>query len=258
MKIFPGERVAIVGPSGCGKSTIVGLLQRLWEPTEGGIFCSSSSATDDKSHVMVNLNEIQTHHLRSKLSLVSQSPQLFLTESIASNIRYGSNAELISDEAVVEAAKAANAHEVVVGGRLKGGYECVVVGGGANAKEGEGDGHGSLSGGEMQRLQIARAIARIRIPAPDGAELLILDECTSALDVENEGKVMDAIRGIVNGEENAAKTTLIITHKISVMQLCDRIIVLDQGSVNEEGTFDELMKRRGTFASLASGGEFLG
>jgi len=78
-----------------------------------------------------------------------------------------------------------------------------------------------------------RYIARNRVPAPDGAELDILDECKSVLDVEDEGKVMDAIR--VNGQGNAMKTTL---HKISVMQLCDRIIVLDQGSVNDEGMFD--------------------
>jgi len=244
--------VAIVGPSGCGKSTIVGLFQKIWEPSEGGIYTPSFVfPNNEKDSIGIPLSEIEAKHLRNKVSLVSQSPQLF-NESVASNIRYGS--PIISDEAVRNAAKAANVHEVIMG--LRGGYGCVIGGGGDTGSDGEnkGSGSGCLSGGEMQRVQIARALARVQ--AAGGAEVLILDECTSALDAENEGKVMDAIRGIVHGAGSV--TVIIVTHKISVMQLCDRIIVLGDGSVQEEGSFEGLMSRRGVFASLVSGGEFMG
>ena len=159
MRIYPGERVVIVGPSGCGKSTVVGLLQKIWEPSEGGIYASSfASPNNEKETLGIPLSEIETNHLRNKLSLVSQSPQPF-NESVASNIRYGSPPGLgiISDEAVRNAARAANVHEVIM--HLRGGYGCVIGGGGEDELEGA---SGSLSGGEMQRVQIARALARVQ------------------------------------------------------------------------------------------------
>lgn len=108
-----------------------------------------------------------------------------------------------------------------------------------------------VSGGQAQRLQIARALAR-------PAEVLILDECTSALDPENQKAVLEAITRVVKGEEGVGRTTVMVTHKLQVMQMCDRIIVVDGGEVKEDGTFDELLKRKGVFATLAGAGEWVG
>ncbi|KAG5354083.1 hypothetical protein C0989_009781 [Termitomyces sp. Mn162] len=223
LSIAPGESVAIVGASGSGKSTIAALLQRLYEPASGSITIAG-----------VPLNDIEVTHLRDHVSVVSQHPHLF-DASIAENIRYGSGLDKVSEVDIRTAAKAANAHEFVMG--LPHGYDTVV---GENAT--------LLSGGQAQRLQIARALVR-------PSEVLILDECTSALDPENQKAVLETI-GKVNGM--GERTTVMVTHKLQVMQMCDRIVLISDGQVKEEGTFDELIRRKGLFATLASGGEWVG
>lgn len=219
LRVATGECVAIVGPSGSGKSTIAALLQRLYEPQFGVITLGG-----------IPLHTINVEHLREHVSVVSQNPNLF-DASIAENIRYGNN--LISDADVQKAAKAAHVHEFIMS--LPEGYGTLV---GENAA--------LISGGQAQRIQIARALAR-------PASILILDECTSALDPTNQAAVLETIR-----DAKCGRTTIMMTHKMTVMQMCDRIILVDGGQVKEEGTFKELMELRGHFASLAKGGEWLG
>ncbi|KAJ2913175.1 hypothetical protein MD484_g7239, partial [Candolleomyces efflorescens] len=219
VQIKQGECVAIVGSSGSGKSTMAALLQRLYEPTSGSVFVGHTQ-----------LRDIDVRYLRDNISVVSQHPNLF-DASIAENIRYG-NASL-SLEDVQEAARAASVHEFIMS--LPQGYDTVI---GENAS--------LISGGQAQRLQIARALAR-------PSRILILDECTSALDPENQAAVMETIGRVKEG-----RTTVMVTHKMQVMLMCDRIVVVGEGEVKEEGTYEELMRRNGVFATLASGGEWNG
>ncbi|TFK31220.1 P-loop containing nucleoside triphosphate hydrolase protein [Crucibulum laeve] len=218
LKIEDGECVAIVGSSGSGKSTIAGLLQRLYEPDSGSI--------------AIGLNELRStevHHLRDHVSVVSQHPNLF-DATIAENIRYGNKAVSAID--IRRAAKAANVHEFIMS--LPHGYDTMV---GENAS--------LISGGQAQRLQIARALAR-------PSKILILDECTSALDPENQAAVLEAIYNAKFG-----RTTVMVTHKLQVMRMCDRILVVHDGQVAEQGTYEELMRLKGVFADLANGGEWV-
>ncbi|KAF8626632.1 hypothetical protein AX15_004779 [Amanita polypyramis BW_CC] len=219
LHIAAGECVAVVGPSGSGKSTIGLLLQRLYEPLFGVITVGGIP-----SHM------INVEHLRNHVSVVSQNPNLF-DASIAENIRYGNNA--ISDADVRRAAQAAHVHEFIMS--LPQGYGTMV---GENAA--------LISGGQAQRIQIARALAR-------PASILILDECTSALDPTNQAAVLETIM-----DAKIGRTTIMVTHKLAVMRTCDRIILIDDGEVKEEGTYEELMERRGHFATLAGGGEWIG
>ncbi|KAF9462182.1 P-loop containing nucleoside triphosphate hydrolase protein [Collybia nuda] len=219
MEVADGECVAIVGASGSGKSTIAALLQRLYEPDSGSI--------------TIGLNELRSTdvlHLRHHVSVVSQNPNLF-DATIAENIRYGNAA--VSEVDIRKAAKAAHVHEFIMS--LPQGYDTLV---GENAS--------LISGGQAQRLQIARALAR-------PSKILILDECTSALDPANQAAVMETIR-----EAKVGRTTVMVTHKLPVMQMCDRILVVHEGIIAEQGTYDQLMERKGVFAKLASGGEWVG
>lgn len=220
MRVAEGECVALVGASGCGKSTVATLLQRLYEPTSGTI---SVGAHD--------LCSMDVHHLRNHIAVVSQSPNLF-DGTIRQNIVYGHREEL-TDEDVMRAARAANVHDFVMS--LPQGYDTLV---GENAA--------LISGGQAQRLQIARALAR-------PSRILILDECTSALDGANQTAVLETIRSAKVG-----RTTVMVTHKVEVMRMCDRVVVIEDGRVAEEGRFEALVERRGVFAKLASGGEWLG
>ena len=219
LTVADGECVAIVGPSGSGKSTVASLLQRLYEPNDGSICIGGTE-----------LRAMNITHLRDNVSVVSQHPNLF-DATIAENIRYG-NAR-ISEVDIRVAAKAANVHEFVMG--LPQGYDTMV---GENAS--------LISGGQAQRLQIARALAR-------PSRVLILDECTSALDPENQAAVLETIRNAKEG-----RTTVMVTHKMQVMMMCDRIIVVDGGEVKEHGTYEQLMEMKGVFATLAKGGEWVG
>ncbi|KAJ2933006.1 hypothetical protein H1R20_g4086, partial [Candolleomyces eurysporus] len=214
-----GECVAIVGSSGSGKSTMAALLQRLYEPTSGSVFVGSTQ-----------LRDIDIRYLRDNISVVSQHPNLF-DASISENIRYGNTS--LSDADIQEAAKAASVHEFIMS--LPHGYDTVI---GENAS--------LISGGQAQRLQIARALAR-------PSKILILDECTSALDPENQAAVMETISQVKNG-----RTTIMVTHKLQVMLMCDRIIVVHDGEIKEQGTYEQLMRKNGVFATLASGGEWNG
>ncbi|KAF8957788.1 P-loop containing nucleoside triphosphate hydrolase protein [Flammula alnicola] len=219
LRIAQGECVAIVGSSGCGKSTIASLLQRLYEPTSGSVTIGG-----------IDTRLIDVHHLREHVAVVSQQPHLF-DASVAENIRYGHPS--ISDADVRCAARAANIHEFVMS--LPEGYDTTL---GENAS--------LVSGGQAQRLQIARALAR-------PSRILILDECTSSLDPENQAAVLETIRGAKCG-----RTTVVITHKLEAMLMCDRIVVVHEGEVVEEGSYERLMERKGVFATLARGGEWVG
>lgn len=217
LDIKAGECIALVGGSGSGKSTIVSLLQRLYQPTSGKIMAEGT-----------NLAETDVTWLRDHVSIVTQKPQLF-DMTVIDNIAYGSHP--LPDEACYAAAQACNAEEFIL--NLPEGYETQL---GTNAE--------FLSGGQVQRLAIARALVR-------GAKVLILDECTSALDAENQAFVMDSIRKVKLG-----RTIIMVTHKVPLMRMCDRIVVVDDGVVAEEGTYETLIQRRGVFANLASGGEW--
>lgn len=219
MEVADGECVAIVGASGSGKSTIAALLQRLYEPDSGSI--------------SIGLNDLAStdvRHLRHHVSVVSQNPNLF-DATIAENIRYGNAG--VSEVDIRTAAKAAHVHEFIMS--LPQGYDTLV---GENAS--------LISGGQAQRLQIARALAR-------PSRILILDECTSALDPTNQAAVLATIR-----QAKVGRTTVMVTHKVPVMQMCDRILVVHEGVIAEHGTYDELMERKGVFATLARGGEWVG
>lgn len=217
MQLREGESVAVVGSSGSGKSTIAALLQRLYEPSSGSITIGGAP-----------VSETDVAYLREHVAVVSQSPHLF-DASISENISYGSRRVQPSD--IVRAARDAHIHDFIA--TLPKGYETTI---GENAA--------LLSGGQAQRVQIARALAR-------SAQVLILDECTSALDPASESAVIDTIRHIKRG-----RTTLMITHKVPVMRMCDRIVVVQDGEVVEQGSYDELMGRRKAFYTLASAGEW--
>lgn len=218
LELMDGECVAVVGASGSGKSTIAGLLQRLHEPSSGRIYLGPNA-----------LSTTDVHHLREHVSVVSQHPNLF-DATIAANISYGSSSLTMED--IQTAAKAAHVHDFIVS--LPKGYDTMV---GENAS--------LISGGQAQRLSIARALAR-------PSRILILDECTSALDPENQAAVMETIK-----HAKVGRTTLMVTHKPQVMRMCDRIVVVHDGAVAEQGTYEDLIARRGVFATLASGGEWM-
>ncbi|KAJ7219370.1 P-loop containing nucleoside triphosphate hydrolase protein [Mycena pura] len=217
LEINDGECVAVVGASGSGKSTIAALLQRLYEPERGKIFIG-----------LHELNSTNVAHLRHNVSVVSQNPNLF-DATIAENISYGDRDLSFAD--VRRAAQAANVHDFIMS--LPHGYDTMV---GENAA--------LISGGQAQRLAIARALAR-------PSRILILDECTSALDPANQAVVLETVR-----HAKVDRTTIMVTHKLPVMQMCDRILVVHEGRIVENGSYDQLMQRKGIFAQLASGGEW--
>lgn len=219
LEIADSECVAIVGASGSGKSTIAALLQRLYEPDSGSIFIGSNE-----------IRSTDITHLREHVAVVSQNPNLF-DATVAENISYGNSS--LTDSDIRRAAKAANVHDFIMS--LPQGYATMV---GENAS--------LISGGQAQRLQIARALAR-------PSKILILDECTSALDPSNQAAVLETVR-----HAKVGRTTIMVTHKLPVMRMCDRILVIHNGEVAEHGTYETLMEKKGVFATLASGGEWVG
>ncbi|MGQ7242739.1 lipid A export permease/ATP-binding protein MsbA [Salinicola sp. V024] len=206
-----GQMVAIVGRSGSGKSTLMGLLPRFYRPTEGRIL------VDD-----IDIQEYQLSPLRQQIALVSQQVTLFNT-TIADNIAYG--VPEAGREQIESAAKAAYAHEFIE--QLPNGYDTVV-----------GDNGVMLSGGQRQRLAIARAIFK-------DAPVLILDEATSALDTESERYIQRALEVVCRD-----RTTFVIAHRLSTIERADRIVVMDQGNLVENGTHAELLAQGGAYASL--------
>ncbi len=207
-----GERVAIVGPSGAGKSTLFALVQRFYDP-QGGVVRFDG----------VPVAEVDPRELRRRISLVPQDVAIFAA-SVAENIRYGRPDA--TDEEVAAAARMAHAEEFIA--RMPDGYASLV-----------GERGVTLSGGQRQRIAIARAILR-------DAPLLLLDEATSALDAESETLVQEALSRLMTG-----RTTLVIAHRLATILDCDRIIVMDQGRVVEQGTHAELVAAGGLYARLA-------
>jgi ATP-binding cassette subfamily B protein/subfamily B ATP-binding cassette protein MsbA len=211
LQIEPGESVAIVGASGAGKSTFVSLIPRFYDPQGGRVTVDG-----------VDVREFQLQSLRRQVAMVLQPPLVFPI-TIRENIAYG-RPEATLDE-VMSAARFAHIDELIA--KLPQGYETIVAEQGA-----------TLSEGQKQRLTIARAILR-------DAPILILDEPTSAVDTETEALIMESLETLMTG-----KTTLIIAHRLSTVRKVDRIVVMHQGEIVEQGKFVELIRGRGPFASL--------
>ena len=213
-----GERVAIVGPNGCGKTTLLALVPRLFDPDAG------ENGTPG-GRVMIDGCDIRDYSVRSlrrQIGVVTQETIIF-HGTIASNIGYG--AEGATPDRIEAAARKARAHEFVT--RLPQGYETVV-----------GEQGLTLSGGQRQRIAIARAI--LRDPA-----ILILDEATSMIDGESEARIAEAI-----GEFSTERTCLLVAHRPSTIRSADRIVVMNEGRVVDEGTHGELIERSGVYRQL--------
>lgn len=211
VEVEQGEMIGIVGHSGCGKSTLINLIMRMYDPTEGSIEIDG-----------VNIKDISQQSLRSQMGVVLQETHLF-SGSIRDNIRYAM--PYASDDEVVAAARAANAHDFIM--NLPQGYNTIV-----------GEKGYSLSGGERQRVAIARALIH-------NPPILILDEATAALDTETEKLIQDAIDKMT---EN--RTTFVIAHRLSTLRNANKILVIDHGRVAEFGTHIELLNQRGIYYKL--------
>jgi ATP-binding cassette subfamily B protein len=207
-----GETVAIVGPSGAGKSTIFNLILRFYDPHLGTVAVDGLSVADADPQA-----------LRSRIALVPQEVVLF-DDTILENIRYGRSGA--SDGEVQAAAVAAHADSFIAA--LPQGYATRL-----------GERGVTLSGGQRQRIALARAVLR-------DAPILLLDEATSALDAESEMAVQQALGRITQN-----RTTLVIAHRLATVQRANRILVLDQGQIVEEGSHQELLRRGGLYARLA-------
>jgi len=212
LAVRPNERLAVVGPSGSGKSTIFQLAQRFYDPQSGSVSIDG-----------VDLRDADPADVRSRIAMVPQETVIFAA-SARDNLRYG-NWPATEDE-LWEAARDANAESFLRA--LPEGLDTYMGEGGAR-----------LSGGQRQRIAIARALLR-------RAPLLLLDEATSALDAESEKLVQDALERLME-----ARTSIIIAHRLATVRAADRIIVLDQGRIVEEGTHASLTSTEGLYARLA-------
>lgn len=209
--VAPGEKIALVGPSGAGKSTVTQLLLRFHDVDSGNITIDGQ-----------NIARVTQNSLRDAVAYVPQEPILF-HRSLMDNIRYGRREA--TDEEVIEAARQAHCHEFI--SRLYQGYNTYV-----------GERGVKLSGGERQRVAIARAILK-------DAPILVLDEATSSLDSESEQYIQEALRELMQG-----RTTMVIAHRLSTIMQMDRIVVIDDGSVVDTGTHEELLEGDGIYKKL--------
>ena len=207
-----GEVVAVVGPSGSGKTTIANLIPRLYDPTSGQI-------TIDET----DIKEFSLYSLRRQMGIVTQETVLF-NDTVKQNISYGHQKQ-VSQEKIEHAAKAALAHEFII--KMPEGYDAVI-----------GDRGVKLSGGEAQRIAIARAILK-------NPPILILDEATSALDTKSEYLVQKAIDNLMTN-----RTTFVIAHRLSTIMHADKIIVVEGGEIIETGAHDELIRKQGLYKKL--------
>jgi subfamily B ATP-binding cassette protein MsbA len=203
LKIKKMDKVAIVGLSGVGKSTFVDLIPRFYDVTSGEILIDG-----------INIKNIKLKSLRSMFAIVTQEIILF-NDTIKNNISYGY--DNIPKEKIIEAAKNANAHDFII--ETEDGYETII-----------GERGLKLSGGQKQRIAIARALLK-------NAPIMIFDEATSSLDTESEALIQEAIERLIKNN-----TSIVIAHRLSTIRDADRIIVLDEGQIENIGSHDELME----------------
>jgi ABC-type multidrug transport system fused ATPase/permease subunit len=211
LKVRHGETIALVGPNGSGKSTLMSLLPRFWDVHEGSIIVDGP-----------DIRDVRLRDLREQVGIVLQDTVLF-NDSIADNIAYGR--PHVPRAQIIEAAKRAYAHSFI--SALPEGYDTML-----------GEGGVGLSGGQRQRLALARAM--LRDPA-----ILILDEATSAVDIQDEALIRKAIEQFVRG-----RTTFLITHTLGALQICDRVVVMNEGRIEAVGSEDELRRSSPLFRRL--------
>lgn len=211
LKITKGKSIALVGQSGSGKTTLADLLPRFYEPSSGNILLDG-----------IDTREVRMHDLRNLMGIVSQESILF-NDTVHNNIAFG--IESATREKVIEAAKVANAHDFIM--EMPEGYDTNI-----------GDRGNKMSGGQRQRMSIARAVLK-------NPPILILDEATSALDTGSERLVQEALNNLMLN-----RTSVIIAHRLSTIQHADEIVVLEKGEIIERGTHTELLNRNGTYKRL--------
>jgi ATP-binding cassette subfamily B protein len=204
-------KLAIVGQTGAGKSTIINLLARFYDPSEGRILIDGH-----------DIREIPLDSLRSLMSIVLQDSFLF-SVSIKENIRFGK--PQASDEEVVEAAKSIGAHNFIM--KLPNDYDYVIEEGSSN-----------VSIGQRQLISFARTLVA-------DPEILVLDEATSSVDAYTELIIQSALQKLMHN-----RMTIIIAHRLSTIRLCDEILTIDQGSIVEKGTHEQLMRENGMYSSF--------
>jgi ATP-binding cassette subfamily B protein len=211
MTIHKGEFVALVGPSGSGKSTVARLIASLWDVSRGSI-----------SYGGVDIKDIPLEDYNDKIAYVSQDNYLF-DLTVRENIRLGSQSA--TDKDVEEAARKCGCHEFITS--LENGYDTIVGSSGRH-----------LSGGERQRIAIARAMLK-------NADIIIFDEATAYTDPENEAVIQKSVAKLVDG-----KTLIVIAHRLSTVKNADRLYVINDGNIEEQGTHEELLANQGIYSKM--------